>query len=315
MRPLFLLLALSTLLSACGEDFFSQTVEIDPPAYERQIAIHLFGSTLDTALNFTLSRNFGILENTPDSLFFIKNAMLEILEDGVSRLRIVPQRFFSSSSSAVAWQPTGPDFFKAGKTYDLRVSHPEYPSVSATQRMPNPPQVDSVRIRPGGSLDPSGDRLQTLDVYLKDPPGEKNFYALTASSLYYFISPVYDLEGNIIRIDTFGSSFNQLYPESSDDPNAQVAAFNMIVVSDQFFDGQAYKMVFKSFGNFGSGGEQSVQVRVASITEEMYVHAITALRKANAEDVPFAEPVAVFNNIQGGIGLFGLMNERAFTVQ
>ncbi len=66
MKNILFILCISSLALVSCEDFFSQTVEIDPPPYEKQLSFHLNLTDQDTSIRVLLTRNFGILEAVPN---------------------------------------------------------------------------------------------------------------------------------------------------------------------------------------------------------------------------------------------------------
>ena len=101
-------------------------------------------------------------------------------------------------------------------------------------------------------------------------------------------------------------------PDESEDPNAEYGVNHALLVSDQFFEGQACKM---SFLFSDSDIATSYRVRVQSVTEDYYLYALTAYRKWQSDELPLVEPVTVYGNIENGIGIFGLGAERSFILQ
>ncbi len=308
MRNLLLLLLISTSLASCDEDFLSQTLEIDPPEYDKQLVMHGFGTHPDSSFNVYLTRNFGILENVPDTAWAIPNGLVELYEEGQKKatLGYVP----GINGRYVV--PTQAGLFQPGKRYELRAEAPGFDAVSAQQVMPYPVQVDSVRFRPSAGLDADGTKLSAVDVFLKDEPGVEHFYEIRVVILYPIIEFHYDGQGNQI-IDTVGYQEYTIEPIDSDDPNAELTFGGGIAVSDRFFDGKSYRFSARIY-NYANTGYR-FKVRVRSVTEEYFLWGISAQRKYDTEDFPFADPVTTYTNLDKGIGLFGLGNEQVFVVE
>ncbi|MEI6411196.1 MAG: DUF4249 domain-containing protein [Bacteroidota bacterium] len=307
MRNIFIFIFLSLFFASCSSGFFDQVVNIDPPEYQKQLVVYGFSGTLDSNFRAQVSRNVGLLDNVKDSAFYVKNAKVELYEDSQLKLS-APQ----SSLKQNGWYETftGPGIYKAGKTYELRVSHPELPTATAQQIMPNPVSVDSVRIREKAGIDNDGTALYSIDVFLHDKPGEKNYYGIKVTTTDFYTSPIFDQNGILIGYDTIQIGEQRVFPYASDDPNAELGD-DMLVVSDQFFDGQAYKFSFKSDYYNQSA---TYNVRVRAITEDQYLYAVSLQRQLDAEDFPLSEPVVVHNNVKNGIGVFCLYNEQLFTI-
>lgn len=305
MRSIFFLFGIGILFSSCSEDFFSQTLDIDPPEYDKQFVLHGFGSNTDSVFRVSLTQNYGILEQVADSAWAVPDATLELYEGGQKIATLYHSIFISAFfESAIT-----PGFFQAGKTYDLRASHPDFPTVICSQTMPDPVAVDSVRFREKAGVDSDGSRLSAIDAFIHDEPGVENYYEIRVSILYPDLEFNYDSLGNLI-VDTIGY---QSYPREmtdSDDPNALITYGGGIAVSDRFFDGESYKFVAKFYESSGF----TYQVSVRAVTEQYYLWSISAERKYNSDDNPLAEPVTTYTNLENGIGAFGLVNEQIFVV-
>lgn len=306
MRHLLFFLSISAGFASCSDDFFSQTLEIDPPAYEKQFVLHGFGSNLDSVFRITLTQNYGILDNVPDTAWAVPDATVEIYEEGQKKatLGLSPGNVKLHEATVL------PGFFQAGKTYELRASHPGFPTVTSRQTMPEAVAVDSVRFREKAGIDPDGSRLSAIDVFLKDEAGVENYYEIRVAVKFPKLEYNYDSLGNVV-IDTIGFELFTVSMTDSDDPNAQLTYGGGIAVSDRFFDGQSYKFVAKMYEE----GGYTFEVRVRAITEEYYLWGISAKRKYDAEENPLAEPVTTYTNLDAGIGIFGLAHEQVFEVE
>ncbi len=302
---IFIFLAAISLAS-CTEDFFSQTIEIDPPAYDKQLVVHQLITNRDSSIHVEVGRNFGILENVPDSAWLVRGATVEIWLDGQKYLT------FQQSNLGLPWHwaYNTIGLFQPGKEYEIKVQHPDFEEVTAKQTMQENVAVDSVRFRENGGILPGGDKVSAIEVFLKDVAGAKNYYMVQVISKQYN-GYIQDSLGNWV-IDSTQFYFYPLYPETSDDPNARFGAYNSMVVNDQFFDGSDYRFSFKFYKY--SSQDENFRVVVRGITEEYYRFLITAIQKADAEESPFADPVTDFGNLKNGIGYFALASEQVFEV-
>jgi len=310
MRNFAFFLSISIGFASCSEDFFSQTLDIEQPEYDKQLVLHGFGGSLDSNFRISLSQNYGILENVPDSGWAVAGALVELYEDGQKTATLTPFFGQSQDSRELYGVPVQPGFFQAGKTYELRASHPDFPAVVGRQIMPQPVQVDSVRFRENGGIDSDGSKLSAVDVFLKDTPGQEDFYEIRISTRYPVVRSTTYPDGTVIY-DTIRYDVYTQYPESADDPNAQLTFGGGIAVSDKFFDGEAYKFGVRIYEtNF-----PMFHVSVRAVTEDYYLWSISAQRKSDTEDFPFAEPVTTYSNLENGIGVFALFHEQVFEIK
>ncbi|MCE7924057.1 MAG: DUF4249 domain-containing protein [Haliscomenobacteraceae bacterium CHB4] len=306
MRYILFLFIISAGFASCSEDFFSQTLDIDPPEYEKQFVVHGFGTNRDSSFQLALTQNYGILENVPDSAWAVPGATVVIFEDGQLKATLG----ISPDNQKVYEALVLPDFFQPGKIYELKASHPDFPTVTSRQTMPQPVAVDSVRFRENAGIDGDGSRLSAMDVYLKDEAGVENFYEIRMAIFYPILEFTYDSLGNTI-IDTIGYQNFALAAVDSDDPNAELTYGGGIAIRDRFFDGQSYKFAARMEEISG----YTYRVYVRAITEEYYLWGVSAERKYQTDDFPLAEPVTTYTNLDHGIGVFGLAHEQAFDVE
>lgn len=300
---LFILIISSFALSSC-EDFFSQTVDIDPPPYTKQLTFHLNLSDQDSAVRLLLTRNFGILETVPNyEDYFVKGGTAELYKDGQKWLTLNP---LSSDSSFILVGDL-PQTLQSGSTYEIRATHPDFPSTNALQTMPNDFVVDSARVKRNAVSGQFGDEFDLVDVFLKDQGGVRNYYEVKYTSGYYEVS--YDPINEVF--DTIAFVEYPIYPEEFSDPNVVYGVQESGLVSDQFFNGQSYKLQARIYSN--SGG--ILIIRVRNITEEYYKWSRSYQSKYDAEDNPLVEPVSVFSNLVDGLGIFSVSREKVFVVQ
>ncbi|MFN0033755.1 MAG: DUF4249 family protein [Saprospiraceae bacterium] len=301
----FILLALSSLALVSCEDFFSQTVEIDPPPYDKQLSFHLNLTDRDSAVQLVLTRNFGILETVPNSDdYFVNGGSAELYKDGQKWLTLAP----ASADSGFVLVGELPEPLQSGSTYEIRAAHPDDPMVSAVQTMPADFVVDSARVKRNAISGQFGDEFDLVDVFLKDQPGVRNYYEITIVVNEYYISvdPITGLYDTVYT----GQQYTR-YVDEYPDPNVEPGFDNGGLLSDQFFDGQAYKFQAKIY----SGSNNDLLVRVRNITEEYYRWSRSYQAKYDAEENPFFEPVSVFDNLVDGLGIFSVARERVFEVR
>lgn len=291
-------------LSACSDDFFSQTVAIDPPAYEKQLSFHLNLVDSDSTVRLVLSRNYGILETVPDiSDYFVSGGSAELYQDGQKWLTLTP---LSADSSFVLVGKL-PQTLHPGSTYEIRAEHPDFPKVSAIQVMPGEFGVDSARLKHNVGSGQFGEKFDLVEVFFNDPPGVRNYYEVKISDLYLNIS--YD--PNTGMLDTIGYTEYPIYVEDFTDPNVAFGVQGSGLISDQFFEGKSYKLQARISGYDGS----RYVVHVRNITEEYYRWSRSYQAKSDAEDNPLIEPISVFNNLTNGLGIFSVAREKVFVVQ
>lgn len=307
MRYLFFILAASLLLHACSDDFFSQTIKIDPPDYDKQLSFHLLLDNNDSVVRLVMTRNYGILESVVNyEDWFVKGATAEIYENGQIMLSLSPV----STDSAYVLTGTLPHPFQIGNTYEIKASHPDFPSVQAKQLVPGDFQVDSLRVKHDAVPGEFGDRLDLLEIFLQDQPGVRDYYEIAIIKQYYNVS--YDPATN--TYDTIGVNEYDVDIDGYNDPNVLEGFGYTGLISDQFFEGQAYKFQARFYGNY-SPQDSSVVVRIRHVTEDYYKWSRSYQASYNEDENPLVEPVSIFNNLQNGLGIFSIANEKKYVVE
>lgn len=308
LRTFAALALLVTGLSACSPDFFDQVIDIDPPPHTPKITAFAILTNLDSTTVVSVTRSFGLLEQKPDSAYYLRNATVRVTENGVLWDEL---KEFQPSKGRIAYVGKQNKTPQPGRTYELAISHPELGQASAVQTMPAPAKVTKTEGKLNGGLGAFGDRFSAVYATVEDPPGEKNYYALGVSRVYFELHPIFDANFNIIGFDTVGYNLQREWTEGSDDPAGLLGANGEILFSDELFDGQSYRLSGR-FYNYNQDPGTLVQIHVRHVTPEYYRFSITEQRRINAEDFPLAEPVTVFYNLQNGIGIFRMAHEQSF---
>ncbi len=296
------------LLNACTEDFFSQTVAIDPPPYDKQLSFHLNLTTQDSVVRIVMARNYGILENVERyEDWFVTGATAELYENGQKWLTLAPK----SVDSGFVLVGNLPHPFQAGSTYELRAMHPDYPSVYAIQVVPDDFQVDSVRVRKDAVPGEFGDRIDLLEVFLKDQPGVKNYYEVRISKLSYELQ--YD--PNTGEYDTTGIASYPLGVEGYNDPNVLDGYRSGGLISDQFFDGQTYKFQARFDNPMYGSFDSSLVIQVRQVTPDFFKWSRSFQTNYDNGENPLVEPISIFHNLDNGLGIFSITQEKTFILQ
>ncbi len=279
------------LLASC-----EQVITVDPPEYERKLVVDCFQDDADSSIRVAVQRNIGVLENLPDSAYSVRGAKVEWLESGTVVHTMTTDdfnapppgqqdyrfwRYYGVNASAPLLTP--------GKTYEIRVSHPDFPSVSAVQVAPFPPKIDGVTVKIDSTTGGSQNSIATFSITIDDPGTEKNYYEIQLRDV------------------------NTQYPAylSTDDPNARYGIRDdRIIVDDELFNGKKHTIrVSKDFY-----GEDEWAVTVRSVTYDWYKFGQTARANEESSYNPFASPVRVHTNVEGGLGLFGLAGKSEVIV-
>jgi len=248
---------------------------VDFPSHKSALVVNCFFNP-DSAWKFEVSKSLSILDNAP--LANINNAIIEISEDGnVVEILSTPgpdELYRSSNKKPVA-----------GKNYSINVTADGFESVTAADRLPIPVPIAATTAKiidtSSSSFGP-GYLDANMSIKFNDPPEENNFYEVTI----------------------YISSDNIAYPFGlySDDPSIEGDYRNMIF-SDLLFDGQTYEISF-NFEDYDFYPTKTYYIMLSSLSQANYLYKKTSILFFKRQGDPFAEPVQIYNNIEGGFGTF-----------
>ena len=311
MRSIFFLLAAAILFSSC-KNFFSQTIDTDLPDYDQGLVFHQLISDTDQSIRLELSKKVGVFEPVKtDKDWFVTGATVEWWQDGQKVLVLTPL----SADSGFVYVGKFPSPLIIGPEYEIRVSHPNFETVRSVQKIPaKATDVQQLKLVREVTKDPSGAPLNELSFVIKDNPNEQNYYEFQLSSdLYYYEYAGMDPQGMPVFDTIFYTYYNGF--DNTFDQNIENGTRGGILISDQFFNGKDYKFIGRFFpGSYGSGSTDTSTYRLAirNVTKEYYQWSVSYNKQYNAQGNPFAEPIAVYNNLENGLGIFAMFNEQRF---
>lgn len=300
-RNIFSLICFATIammLASCSGDKFSQIVEIDLPDHTPMLSVSAEFSIEDTLLTAFVYQTYATNEK-PDSTN-VANAMVKLYKDG-ELVREFALRQFTFIQDSYEAESAG-ILSAEGSTYRLEVSAPGFATVFAEQKMPGKVEIAEVTVKPENVPDPDGSKLDELIVEFDDPAGEANYYALEAFQNFCYWD----------GIDTF--CFNNPVYLDSFDPLLEYSGNNSLIISDKTFDGKRVTLRATSYNSLlPNSPEERLIVQLVHLSREKYLYLRSLYQYQNADGNPFAEPVTVQGNIEGGVGIFSL--ESVDTVQ
>jgi hypothetical protein len=283
-----LLLVAGCLLSGCEKE----VTGIKLPESNAKLVVTSFISPQDTAVQVRVTRSQPVIgyqeplsQSVPDANVTISN--------GTQTRQLAFTGRDQSTDITASYLINTQDFpIVAGATYTLRVSVPGGETVEATCTVPEvPTEAPSVTID-SVLLDNDGRTDYFLRMDWVDVPGQENYYRPMAE---------------------FSMVIKQLPPDTT-----QYSVVNPgywegeVFLSDQGKDGErlyAPKGVLP-MGFPGSQRDITISLFASLLhTDQNYFRYHRSLRQANrSQDNPFAEPVLVYSNVTGGLGVFAAYN-------
>ncbi len=234
---------------------------------------------------------------------------------------------------------------KPGSTYRLEISNEGFGPVTCETIVPVPVKLDEMKITMEKIPKQYNENFFKIKLRLglNDPQEEDNFYRLTlvqnrgieaalkfiggyngsyGGSIYYG-GGMYGYGYGDINLDSivptdtiiqerFGTLVQSLDPVLSASGNADILDVEADAVeffTDELMTRENYQLSFwidtgrDVYVDFDEYLES--QALIHNISRELYYYSVSRQQQSLAIDNPFAEPVPVYSNIAGGIGIFG----------
>lgn len=258
-------------------------IDVDLPAHKPGIVVNCVMKE-GKPVSASITRSVGILDTL--EIEIINGADVKLYENGV----FVGTLLFNSQEGV----DSVPGEYRinhnavAGAEYRLEVSAPAYDPVQAGATIPQAVPIASHVFTENASVNQFGEQMSQLSVTINDPAGIDNYYFLTI-------------------IDTTETESGYYFSMESTDPSVvQTYTGSGILFSDELFDGKTYTLKADIPGfSGGTPFSQSMKVVLQTIDRNDFLYQKTFYLHIENEENPFAEPVQVYTNINGGLGIFG----------
>ena len=193
---------------------------------------------------------------------------------------------------------------KVNVSYNIKVEAPGFDPVMAHSSIPviidvNTFDISNLVVNSTNE----GNRLYSYDVFISfdDPGTEKNYYHLR---FFQQIINYLNVEGDTILLDSY---LQQIGFNSSSDNNFVLAYFNGgVLFEDGPLDGKTISYSFPLQVQVEPSTEilGKIFVELRTVSEEYYLYHNSLSRQQSDPNLPFNEPVIVYNNIDNGRGIF-----------
>jgi len=283
MKKILLLLL---FISICLFLIYSceKIIDIDIPDREKKIVLNSL-ITPDSIVKIHLSESESIL-NAGFLIDIIEDATVQLYENNSFATLLL----YTSEGCYVS-----SDFYpREENQYRVEVSVPGKDPVSSSVLIPDPVKIISIDTNVV-IIDEMGAELQVRLKFV-DPKEVENYYIVKAKS--------YGKEPENPAL--FGPV--NVYLESESPIISQYGKPERgLVFSDKLIDGSTYELSFDLyFYPYGSDSLSTfIYFYLQSISESYYYYVVSKAMQEELTDNPFAEPVQVYNNIEGGLGIFG----------
>lgn len=300
MRYLIFLFFSFLLITSCGEDSFSTTVDIPLPKHDPLPAISLDIRTGDTTVFTRVSLSRGIVDQAvPVSV----EPTLTLLRNGAEILSTPIQMPNSDGQTAEFLLQDSINNEEA--IYELELDFPGFDQATAVQRMPSSPIVSNLDYEEDGAIDTEGFRVDKIEFDLADDPNTEDYYGFRVLSENCFQQCITnEATGEVTCTNVCTGFFNNFFVLSPDPTLKQAAGFGL-VMTDKAITGNKFRVRLTA-DSFGEA--DSYFLEVSHITEDAYRYGISRLAYQDSRDNPFAEPVNVHTNVEQGYGHFIMAN-------
>jgi hypothetical protein len=307
LKPI-LTVALALLLAACSSEI---NIWVDPLS---PCAVLNASLSQDSVITAQISRTLNGLP--PSGSLFINDAGIEVFINGHPRGLM--------QKDAAPGQYILPDCYPAaGDHVRMSVVTPDYEPLSAAVTLPARPLILSVDTQTLKTA--AGRQIVNMQLHLKDPPGEKNYYMLSAlarttltgaDGIRTDVSPL-----NIIHDEEWLLE-EVVYEYAYDSLGVYYPLHSYQIFTDELIDGAEYTLkialtmpvnpltmpVNLSLGDSTAIITSRCQLIVSSLSESRYLYCRSkALQRKQQDDlfgsIGLREPIPTYTNVLNGYGL------------
>ncbi|MCB0568243.1 MAG: DUF4249 domain-containing protein [Phaeodactylibacter sp.] len=300
-RRLYLLICISfpLLFTACEEP-----APLDLGQETPQLVV-VSNFTQDRAVQVVVSKWQPILESR--DIEYVLNATVEIYQGDtfLETLQLIDPK----QASEFPYYATASLVPEANVDYTIKVSAPGYEPAMAKSRIPASTQILAAEVSGLQLEDEPEDSLFIMAYNLRlsfEGPGEgPNFYHIN------LIQQIFTYEA--IEVDTLitGQYLLPIMFDPQDNTNFQVAHISGgLLLSDEAFGSKFVDFDVPLRITLKRGQEMlgKLFVDLRTVSEEYYRYFAALSRQRQSSGSPFSEPVILFDNIDGGQGIFAGYN-------
>lgn len=180
----------------------------------------------------------------------------------------------------------------AGVTYEIQVSHADYPTASSTMQT-----ATKIGLTAVDTSSYTLDNRLYKSAHLKwNDPSDKN---------YYFVR-VYNYDANQnSSYPTYFSTQDEVFSRGNTSLGKDENTYEEIYFTDELFAGSSkdLEIHFETYKGSGTGNNPVYKYELISMNEACYKYHVS-VEKAKGSGGFFSEPVKIYNNIEDGFGIF-----------
>lgn len=287
----FIILSIIGFSFSSCENFFETTLELDPPPFEKKLVLIANLKTGSDDFQVYVTENFGILDDeqiptlTDPKIEFTING--QVYADFLRTKEDNGFRFIFDLSNVD---------IQSGDVCKILVSHEGFPIATSAQVVPPKVELTNIKYVENGGLDTEGSEKSKVDVSFSDPSG-KNFYE------------------TVIKSNNPMSWYNYFYTRLNEPGAAEGINYYDVIFNDLAFEGKQKDLSLLIDRTFESQAREfEIAVVWRSVTEDYYKYVRTANVYYDNNDNPFTTPADVYTNVDGGLGIFYIVNEQEYLI-
>lgn len=291
---IYLLLLLLVSFVSCREE-----IEFDSEWSDPKLVLNAILED-DSSIVAYLARSKKVTEIESNNLN-ITNGNIEVYQDGNYLTSLTSEgngRYFSNVQIV------------SDSEYELRASTPVFDEVRGSTKLAG--SVDILEIDSIGTVTADwGWELVVIGITFNDPAQVENYYQIGATYMSSY------------QIETGFGQYDTVYEETVvylqyDPNNTEQYIYNgRVNFTDDLFDGKEYQMlVYIDKGSLYGMVDGTIKFTLGNQDEHLFKYTKAIVLQSEAEDLAlFAEPVSMYNNIEGGgVGIVGSINNSVDSI-
>jgi len=331
-----MVITLSTLwLASC------EPIEIDADLPDRDGLVTITGLfSADSAWHIDITSSKSILNSKVEYGIFdtditpITNAQVIIREDGQSVESLVYTKGNYNTDYGTYLSPDPGKRPIPGKTYDIQVTVPGIGTSSAKSFIPTPVRLRDVaaetslttvstKVISGTFKDPLYLRAVPAEITIDDPAGDNYYEVIVRYEADAGTPPPFNrISGTPVFTKDLRFHNTGLTPGSGKIIPGQNDLSYSVIFHDTDAEAKQLKVpiMMPVVTTFGNDGREQLRtdihyiVILRTLSHEYFQYKASQELQAYSYDDPFAQPVVVYNNVEGGIGIFAAYSEDAVEV-
>jgi hypothetical protein len=282
---------MATVFSSC-----EKTIDVNTPPYVRKITVNN-NTESGQPLYVMVGTSAAIKDQKFQPDLTIRNADVKLYVDGIFT-ETIPFDTYAGYQSATIAQP--------GKKYTVKVTAPSYDPAEGEVIVPSVVPITGITYTPFARKNEEGEMQDAVTITFTDPTSEGDFYIISINEPKdsFSYSGDFCVNSNDASVETNASEVT--------DVNTCLEN-NFIFVRDVLFNGRQKEIRFYANSHnlqprYNGFDTTYATITLHHVTEAAFRFSKSARIASDVNGNPFAEPVNVYSNITGGLGIFSVLS-------